>query len=186
MFPMDTPHRLPQRRSIRFPGYDYRLTGLYFVTICTHGRRCLFGEISGESVLLNALGQIAEAEWLRSSELRREIALDAHVIMPNHLNAIVAIDQAAHPSDSTLGVRNRSLSSLINGFKAAATRRINELRGTLAAAVWQRNYYEHVVRNEGELNRIREYIALNPVKWAADRENPAALRTAKPTAAWEV
>ena len=154
------------------------MTGLYFVTICAHERRCLFGQISGESVRLNALGQIVEAEWLRSHELRREIALDAHVIMPNHRHAIVAIDQAVHPANAAAGMRNRSLSSLMNGFKAAVTRRINEQRGTPAAAVWQRNYYEHMVRNEDELSRIREYIALNPAKWAADRENPAAVRAA--------
>ncbi len=183
---MDSPRRLPERRSIRLPGYDYRLTGLYFVTICAHERRCLFGEVSGESVRLNALGQIVETEWTKSRELRREIAMDAYIIMPNHLHAIVAIDQAVHPAGSAPGARNRSLGSLVNGFKAAATRRINELRGTPESAVWQRNYYEHVVRNEDELNRIREYIALNPAKWAADLENPAAVLAAKPTAAWEV
>lgn len=183
---MESPRRLPERRSIRWADYDYRLSGLYFVTICAHERLCLFGDIVGNTVRLNAAGQAVAAEWVRSGEIRREIALDAFVVMPNHLHGIVAVDQSVHPAGSAPGRRNRSLGSLINGFKAATTRRLNELRGTVGASVWQRNYYEHVVRNEGELNRIREYIALNPAKWAADRENPAAVRSSESKAGWEV
>jgi REP element-mobilizing transposase RayT len=107
------------------------------------------------------------------------------VVMPNHLHGIVAIDQAVHPVGPKPLTRGRSLGSFINGFKAATTRRLNELRGTPGRAVWQRNYYEHIVRGEDELNRIREYIALNPATWAVDRENPAAGRSAGSPPRWE-
>lgn len=146
----------------------------------------MFGDVVGDSVRPSPAGRIVAAEWVRSGEIRREIAIDAFVVMPNHLHGIVAIDQSVHPAGSAPNRRSRSLGSLINGFKAATTRRINELCGTVGASLWQRNYYEHVVRNEDELNRIREYIALNPAKWAADRENPMAIRSSESKAGWEV
>lgn len=183
---MNSPLRPPERRSIRWADYDYRLSGLYFVTICAHERRCLFGDVVGDSVRPSPAGEVVIAEWVRSGEIRREIAIDAFVVMPNHLHGIVAIDQSVHPAVSAPSPRSRSLGSFINGFKAATTRHINDMRGTVGAAVWQRNYYERVIRNEDELNRIREYIAVNPAKWTADRENPAAILSSDPKASWEV
>lgn len=183
---MEPQERLPQRRSIRLSDYDYSRSGVYFITICAHERRCFFGEVVGEAIRLSQLGRIVEAECLRSPEIRREVELDAYVIMPNHLHGIVAIDQTVHIDAIEPRSRRRSLGSFVNAFKATTTRRINELRATPGAAVWQRNYYEHIVRSEDELNRIREYIAINPAKWAADRENPAARRAGEPVVPWEV
>jgi REP element-mobilizing transposase RayT len=159
---------------MRLSDYDYSGSGVYFITICADERRCLFGDVVAETVRLSTLGRIVETEWLRSSEIRREVELDSYVVMPNHVHGIVAIDQSVHIDALEPRSRHRSLGSFVNAFKATTTRRVNELRSAPGTAVWQRNYYEHIVRSEEELNRIREYIAINPAKWAADRENPVA------------
>ena len=146
---------------------------------------------------LNETGQIVRAEWMRSAEIRREISLDEFVVMPNHLHGIILIHagegigetdvvpggvgatgrsplRAARRCSSRPGPPLRSLGSLIGGFKSAATIRINALRETPGMTVWQRNYYEHVIRDDSELQRIREYVRQNPLQWTIDRENPEA------------
>jgi putative transposase len=176
------------RRSIRLPGYDYAAAGAYFVTISTQDRACLFGELVAGEMRLNGLGRIVQAEWLRSETIRREIALDEFVVMPNHIHGIVIISpsdppcRGARPCAPTratsaralLRRAPRSLGSFIAGFKSVVTKRINEVRSTPGVPVWQRNYHDHIIRNDDDLNRIREYILLNPSWWADDRENPDA------------
>jgi len=165
------------RRSIRLPAYDYAQAGAYFVTMVTHRRQCLFGEIADGRVTLNRYGQVVEDEWLRSTQIRPGIRLDIFIIMPNHIHGIVVMgDQTtvvgAH-SCAPLPYRPpRSLGSFIAGFKSAATKRINDIRGTPGLPVWQRNYYERVVRDDEELNDTRKYIVDNSLRWAEDRENP--------------
>ena len=173
-----------QRRSIRLKDYDYSQAGAYFVTMCTDKKECVFGDIVNGEMVLNEYGKVVEEEWYRSAAIRREIELDAFVVMPNHIHGIVVIvesnvgAQGLAPLQQTqrgcvsLGRKPRSLSTFIAGFKSAVSRRINDLRGTPYAPVWQRNYYEHVIRNENDLNEIREYIVNNPLKWDLDRENP--------------
>ena len=131
--------------------------------------------IDGE-VELNELGRIAAEEWLKSARIRIEIELDAWVVMPNHVHGTVIITDDRCKGDRPVapsGPRPRSLGAMMAGFKSAATRRINTTRGTPGASVWQRNYYEHVIRNESALDRIRQYIADNPARWSEDPENPA-------------
>ncbi len=167
------------RRSIRLRGYDYSSAGAYFVTICTQNRECLFGNISGDTVHLSAAGQIVDEEWRHSADIRDEIALDTWVIMPNHIHGIVIIkdldDRGVRPhapATSQLGGRPKSLSSFIIGFKSATKIRINTLRGMPGTSVWQRNYYERVIRNERECDAIRKYILQNPQQWVLDEDNP--------------
>ena len=171
-----TTHR---RRSLHLPRFDYTQQGAYFVTVCTNGRELLFGDVINDEMKLNEVGRIAAEEWLKSVQIRTEITLDAWVVMPNHVHGIVMIaddrrrlDRPVAPS----GPRPRSLGALMAGFKSAVTKRINALRGTPGVAVWQRNYYEHIIRNEAALNRIRRYIADNPARWAEDPENPVVRR----------
>jgi len=160
------------------------------VTICARGKACVFGEIVGGEMHLNEGGRIVEAEWTRSAAIRKEIELDAFVIMPNHLHGIVMFTRHAvgghgpfpreglHPRSvgahgrAPLQRPSRSLGSFIAGFKASATKRINDLRGTPGRAVWQRNYYEHVIRDDEDFARIHTYIAENPARWELDEENP--------------
>jgi putative transposase len=178
-----------RRHSIRLPGYDYSATGAYFVTICTHRRECRFGRISAAgNVTLNHYGLITFDEWRYSAAMREEIDLDAFVVMPNHVHGIVVIrydicgnnvgatgqSPLQEPEYPPRGPAGRSLASFIVGYKGAVTRRINALRKSPGAPVWQRNYYERILRNEEELNRARFYIRENPARWADDDYYPAA------------
>jgi REP element-mobilizing transposase RayT len=172
--------RKQRRRSIRLPGYDYSQPGMYFVTICVEGKACLFGEVVKGEMAVNEYGRIVQEEWSRSAEIRREIQLDEFVVMPNHVHGIVEIIEppsvgatGRSPLRLKPGPPPRSLGSFVAGFKSAVTTRINILRGTPDVPLWQRNYYEHIIRNEDDLRRIREYIQTNPVRWELDRENPA-------------
>jgi putative transposase len=187
---MEYDRRKHHRRSIRLPDHDYRSPGAYFITICTHQGKPLFGEVVDGDVVLNEYGQIAHEEWLASEDIRREIELDAFVIMPNHVHGIVWIRDTG--DDPAVGTHNvgahsraplhrppRSLGSFIAGYKSAVTTRINRMRGvrgTPGAPVWQRNYYERIIRDDAALGRIREYVQHNPARWAEDRLHPAAPR----------
>ena len=178
---MDARHR----RSIRLPGYDYASDGAYFVTIVTKDRESLLADIDGMAVCLTDIGKIVEEEWVRTAEVRAEVELDAFVVMPNHVHGIVVIAGptavGAHgraplrqPEDGTTLVRRpRSLGALVAGFKSACTTRINALRDHPGVPVWQRNYYDRIIRNEAELNRTHRYILDNPAHWHEDPENPA-------------
>jgi putative transposase len=172
--------RYHHRRSIRLQGYDYSQTGIYFVTICTHQRQCLFGEIRNVKMILNQIGKIVSQEWLKSAEIRQEIALDEWIIMPNHLHGIVGIDNKLGASLAPLQGdkrKPRSLSSFIGGFKSSVTKRIKPICDHSNPVIWQRNYYESIVRDENQLNQIREYIINNPQKWDEDPEKLDNLST---------
>jgi putative transposase len=183
------------RRSIRLPGYDYTQPGAYFVTFCTYQSEELFGQVVNGVMVLNAYGEIAQREWLASATIRREIVLDAFVIMPNHGHAVVWIlpddtqggtQQGRTPSPPTTDLSGRtpsaptlqqapkSLGALMAGYKSAVTRQINILRNTPDMPVWQRNYYEHIIRTERALNAIRQYILDNPARWHLDKYNAQA------------
>lgn len=133
------------------------------------------GSIGGQGMVLNEAGRIAEEEWKRCQQLRLEVDLGAFVLMPDHLHGIVTIARPAVPGNNSMsdGITSqplvlyrqaRSLGSLVAGFKSSATRRINLLRGSPGAPVWQRNYHEHVIRSDRELAAISEYIRSNPLK----------------------
>lgn len=189
------------RRSIRLKGYDYASAGAYFVTMCVHGRECVLGEVVEGEMRLNDFGLAANACWHGLPRHFCNVAVDALIIMPNHIHGIVVLVEGALgkgeafavqepgisgplPANASplrpIGTQPGSLGAIIQNFKSIAARKINALRGTPGLQVWQRNYYEHIVRDERELNAIRQYIADNPLKWALDRDNPA---TACPMAA---
>jgi putative transposase len=182
---MPTEHDPHHRKQVRLVPYDYTLPGGYFVTLVTHHRAPLFGEILDGEMHLNELGAIVLKEWQRSANIRREIDIDEFVIMPNHIHGIVFIHETdavgAHgraPQQNidhtgTAYRKPRSLGSFVAGFKAACTTKINSHRNTPGKPVWQRNYYEHVIRNEKDLDQIRQYILDNPAKWKLDEEYPA-------------
>ena len=188
------------RRSIRLRGYDYSRAGAYFVTICTGRHACLFGEILDSEMHLNHVGRIVKDEWFRTGTLRTHVRVlpQEFVFMPNHVHGIVwfldlAVDAASAqtsigapvvPTDTPSSPRPEtiarpagpprgSLAALLAGFKAASTKRVNAEGVTSGASIWQRGYYEHVIRNDQSLDEIRRYIAENPARWAVDRENPS-------------
>ncbi len=174
------PWREHGRPGLRLPFFDYTSLGPYFITLCTENRVPLFGDVVNDKMILNEYGQIVHDEWLRSSELRKELLLDAFVVMPNHLHALVGlaeIEDRAHgrvhlPDQGRSPRPPRGLASFIAGFKAYATKRINEKRDTHHQQVWQANYYERVIRNEKELERFRRYVASNDARWSMDHDNP--------------
>lgn len=165
-----------RRNSNRLQGYDYSLPGAYFVTLVAKDRQPLFGELAGERVVLNRVGRIVREEWDVTARMRREIRIDQSVVMPNHFHAIVFIDDLRSGEQNEQGEavgahgraplhrRPRSLGSLVAAYKAATTRRIRDMTKNPDLVVWQRNYYDRIVRNQTELDSIREYILYNPLK----------------------
>ena len=180
------------RRSIRLKGYDYSQAGAYFITICTQDRACLFGDVVDGEMRLNDVGGMVHDEWLRTADMRPNVELDAFVVMPNHFHGIIilhpdgrgtlqrtpttTVEQFGKPTSNTVP-------TIVRLFKSASTKRINEHRGTPGVSVWQRNYYEHIIRNEESLNRIRQYIYENPARWDMDRNNPHAIES-EPEEPW--
>jgi DNA-binding Lrp family transcriptional regulator/REP element-mobilizing transposase RayT len=163
------------RKSLRLSHYDYSQNGAYFITLCTHRRECLFGEIQDGVMVPNDYGRIVIEEWYKSEAIRNEIELDEFVLMPNHIHGILLIDRRGDrlvAQGRTTGPIQKSLSSFIAGFKSSVTKEINALRDSPGTPVWQRNYYEHIIRNEDDLSQTREYIVNNPMQWALDKENP--------------
>lgn len=168
-----------RRRNIRLKGYDYSREGAYFVTICTSGRECLLGIIENEAMVLNELGKIVLAVW---EDLPHHIAGFIHgefVIMPNHVHGIVILDRANLPDKLRAGLEPAptkwpTLSEVVRQFKTFSARRINAIRDARGVPVWQRNFYEHIIRNEDDYQRIAEYVVTNPARWAEDTLHPNA------------
>jgi len=165
---------------MRLKGYDYSQAGIYFVTACAHRRICLFGEVKGSEMVSNEFGQVVHTLWLRLAERYAQATLDALVLMPNHIHAIVEIADVAGnvgaihelPLQDQLQRRRMLIPRVVGWLKMTSAKRINLMRGTPGVPVWQRNYWEHVVRNEESMRRIREYIMSNPQRWHLDRQNP--------------
>jgi REP element-mobilizing transposase RayT len=181
------------RRSIRLQGYDYAQAGAYFVTICVQGRECLLGQIEGDLVVLTPHGQQVFACWNALPQRYATLDLDAWVVMPNHMHGIILVSEApivaaggetpprqeggvspplpdAGRSEAAAG--RPTLGQIVAFFKYQSTKVVNQACGTPGQRLWQRNYYEHVIRNERSLERLREYIVINPLRWHEDQLHP--------------
>ena len=159
------------RRSIRLKEYDYSQPGAYFITICTKDRGCALGEISNGNMYLNNAGQIVQSVWGKLPNRFEGTGLDAFVIMPNHIHGIITVG-AIHELPLHPHRRKMLIPKVIGYFKMNTAKQINQLRDTTGTPLWQRNYYEHIIRNEEALAEIRQYITNNPVRWENDEENP--------------
>jgi|SRR3989339_268522 len=183
------------RKSIRLREYDYSSPGIYFVTICVHNKKYLFGKIIDGEMELNEFGKIIEQQWLLIPQRFNIIQLDKFIIMPNHLHGIIQIVGAGFPcplqgfprpscgfprhkitayincDNNGRGNRAPTLGQMVAFFKYQSTKYINILHQTPGAKLWQRNYYEHIIRNEISLNNIRTYIINNPNNWILDKLN---------------
>jgi REP element-mobilizing transposase RayT len=151
------------RRSIRLKEYDYSRTGWYFITICAYKRECLFGNVVDGIIILNKYGKIVENTWNDLPNHNHQIQLDDSVIMPNHIHGIIVIDEivsdivvgaGSEPAPTETKHKQHGLPEIIRQFKTFSARRINEIRQSPGTHVWQRNYYERIIRNENEINRI--------------------------------
>ena len=162
---MNRDPQVHNRGTIRLQGYDYAQPGAYYITLCTCDKMPLFGNVSGSKVTLNGFGKIADQEWKGSETMRKEITLDEYVIMQNHLHGIVWIREGVAEHTST------PIGSMIRGYKSMVTKRINALRKSAGRPVWQRNYWERIIRNTAELEKFQTYIRNNPANWANDSLN---------------
>ena len=169
-----------RRKSIRLPGFDYSQPGAYFITVCTRNRASILGDVTEGKLCLNAAGRLAQAVWEELPQHYPHVHLDAWTVMPNHVHgiAILKSDSVDHVGAGLkpAPTQRHGLPEIVRAFKTFSARRINALQGTAGTALWQRNYYEHVIRDEAALDRIRQYIADNPARWHEDPENPDAVR----------
>jgi len=169
------------RRSVRLPAYDYAQPGAYFMTICTQNRECVFGRIVDGRMILTEPGQMVEA-MRRQLPRYHGVDVDAFVVMPNHIHGIIILVGAGPRACPNMGrpqgvAPTMSLPDVVHRFRSLTTARYQ--RGVLRdgwlpfpGRLWQRNYHEHVIRDEEDLNRVRQYIIDNPARWEDDAENP--------------
>jgi putative transposase len=167
----------PGRRSIRLPDFDYRRPGWYFVTICTEGRVRLFGDVLHGEVHLTPEGRIVDRQVRALPRQNRRVELDAFVVMPDHVHLIIGLAGAAGncpgqtvvvPGDGRsipAGTAPGSLAAVVQNLKSVTSRHINRHRGTPGERVWQRNYWERIIRTGAAHARIRRYVMDNPAKW---------------------
>ena len=180
------------RRSIRLTGHDYSQSGLYFITLCTIDRTCMFGNVVEGKMQLNDIGQLVEQEWLNTIKIRHDdVRLHNYIVMPNHFHAIIEIRRGeshspqSHSSQSHLSQSDpssitnecningkdlprrmkspsKTVGAIVRGFKGAVSRQ-------LGYSIWQRNYYEHIIRTDASYKNISDYIENNPTKWQSDK-----------------
>jgi REP element-mobilizing transposase RayT len=190
------PH-IHHRKSIRLKGYDYSQAGAYFITICCHDRACLFGEILDHKMVLNEWGIIAQNEWFKTTEIRKNIELGDFIVMPNQIHGILIINEMgrgeSHSPNNSNNIINgeshspnnsnniikgecnsplrrspsNNIGAIVRGYKSSVTKQLNLLN--IGCAVWQRNYYEHIIRNEQSYQTISNYILNNPAQWQGDK-----------------
>lgn len=143
---------LPKRKSPRIPGYDYSSVNFYFITICTSEKKCIFGNKG----ILNWMGKTAEENLLQIPELNPGICLEKYVVMPNHIHAVLSIQQQG----------KYNMATVIGQYKMSVTKRIREKKPGIQ--VWQRSFHDHIIRNQGSFEKIWTYIENNPLKWEED------------------
>jgi len=150
-----------QRQSLRLPEYDYSSPGAYFVTIVTHSRECFLGQVVEDVGVLSECGKIVEKVWMGLPSHYPHVELGTFSVMPNHVHGIVIIRDVGEGS-------RQPLTEVVRGFKSFSARWINQFRKTAGKSVWQRSFYEHVVRNEADYQAIHDYILANPMNWNQD------------------
>ena len=172
-----------RRKSIRLPEYIYSTEGFYFITICTQDKKCIFGKVVNGEMILNEAGRIVKEEWLQTMNIRKgEVKLHEYVIMPNHFHAIIEICRGVSHTPENININkptnycgcnqgvcntplqspSKTVGAIIRGYKGAVSRKIGY-------SVWQRNYYEHIIRNQHTYDEIEEYILNNPFLWEKDK-----------------
>ena len=166
------------RRSIRLKGYDYSQSGMYFVTICVQNGQCLFGQITNGKIILNEYGQTVQMVWNELPQHYSNVQLGEFVVMPNHVHGIIIITNDNVADNNVIavgagfvraGLKPAPLSEIVRALKTFSARKINELRNSQGEKLWQRNYWEHIIRNEKSYQYIVNYIVNNPANWEKDK-----------------
>ena len=164
------------RKSIRLQCYEYSNPGYYFVTICTHKMRHKFGVVFNGHMILNHYGVVAKRNWLNTENIRPNVKLGSFVIMPNHMHAVFQILGSSNtvgayhdtPLPRKFESPSNSVGAIVRGYKSTVTKQINQIRRNSEPKIWQRNYHEHIIRDQRSLNKITEYIEKNPQLWEKD------------------
>ncbi|MBZ0275302.1 MAG: transposase [Anaerolineae bacterium] len=169
-----------QRKSPRLQGYDYAQAGAYFVTLCCHQRTSFFGHIMDGDMRLNETGELAAECWLAICNHFPSVDLDGWVIMPNHMHGILVLTAdpvgthhvgtrySASTNSASTNTASTPLGHIINTYKGAVTRAARRHHDEPEWRLWQTRYHDHIIRNEADLNRIRQYIVTNPARWETD------------------
>jgi len=191
-------HQKHHRRSIRLHGYDYSQAGAYFITLVTYQQECIFGDIVDENMVLNHIGKIVQWEWLNLPKRFNYLELGGFMVMPNHFHGILFIHETSvvphqgaintpsinpqSPNKVEMDVEESSfqpneskpasLGAIISQFKSRATKEIWKIPSWNGIPIWQRNYYERIIRDEQEMEKAWRYIESNPAQWRRDDENP--------------
>ncbi len=164
--------KIHHRQSIRAKGYDYSEPGGYFVTVCTKNKKCILSDIVEGKSKLSSYGDIIQMVWKDLPKCFPSISLDEWVVMPNHFHGVLIAEAQFIAPNNEKGAINRAptLGDGVRAFKALTTYRVRkDLDSNFG---WQRNYYDHIIRDDADLNRIRQYILDNPAQWELDEENP--------------
>jgi REP element-mobilizing transposase RayT len=163
------------RKSVRLEEYDYSWAGYYFVTVVSHQRKNIFGKIDDGNVELFQAGMIVEEVWQEVPFHFPYVEVDVHIIMPNHFHGIIVIRNivgARHASPlPPKSAIIQPLGIIVGSFKSAVTKRLHDLDLFTQEKIWQRSYYEHVIRDERDYQKVYDYIESNPINWALDEEN---------------
>ena len=174
------PKTYTRRNTNRIPRHNYSTPGQYFLTICTENRQQLFGTIKNDQMILNGVGNMINLWWQKTFEKYDHTLINEYIIMPNHIHGIMNIVGAGSPrpdnnnNDKIIGCGNHTptIGNIIAYFKYQTTKQINESHNTPGKKIWQRNYHDHIIRNDESLTNIRNYIVNNPATWQFDIENP--------------
>jgi putative transposase len=163
---------LPVRRPTRRQDFDYSTAAIYFVTICTQNRRDLFGAIETARMQPNQFGRLVQEASFELPDHYARLTLDAFTLMPNHVHGVLAlVDPVGAGLRPARAANHHGLSEIVGVFKSFSSRRIAELDGSLRGKVWQRSFYDHIIRNAQDLKNVRRYIFPNPARWEFDQEN---------------
>ncbi len=166
-----------RRNTLRHANHSYTQPGAYFITICAHKGIPVFGCIVDERMELNPLGRIAHRAWLDLPNRHTHIKVDPFVIMPNHVHALIWIQAEITEGSTAREYGNPvagSISMLVTAYKGAVTKKANNANEMPGPSLWQRNFYDRIVRSERELANVQEYIRTNPVRWQKDQLHPDA------------
>jgi putative transposase len=177
---------IKHRKQVRLRGYDYSKPGYYFVTVCVPDRASWFGKVENGIMVMNDLGAIVEQQWRWLPQRYAYVSLDEYCVMPNHFHGILCINdltvgdgrdqnfRVGDGRDRPLLSKTKPLPELMGAFKTTTSKMIHDAGGDLFR--WQRSYHDHIIRDDADLARIREYIGNNPVNWASDEENPDVIK----------
>jgi putative transposase len=179
---MSHTHSYFSRQSLRLKDYDYARAGMYFVTVCTFGRACILGSAGEDASNLSEFGHMVQEAWLALPSRYPGIDVDAFVVTPNHVHGIVVLDGLSEGGQAQGPDPTMTLPQVVHRFKSFTTSQYCDFReaepfGLHVGKLWQRNYYEHVIRDETDLQRVRQHIQDNPLNWRLDAENPDSVIT---------